>query len=152
MSDLATARTTFLSRVEDWAPYQSARFAPVLDALVAWSEENGLEFTRPTGANTSVRYRVPGSKMPFWAVAARTGDGAKFTLLADPRFPEALRTLAREELSRIGRKPAVAESAPEMALTHLIWEPYRRQILDLMSRLLDAVREPAEAAPAPAAE
>lgn len=152
MSDLATARTTFLSRVEDWAPAQSARFAPVLDALVAWSQENGLEFTRPTGVNSSVRYRVPGSKMPFWAVTARTGDGAKLTLLADPRFPEELRKVARDELARLGRKAAAhPEASPEVALTHLIWEPYRRQVLDLMARLLDAVRG-VDAVPAPAVE
>jgi hypothetical protein len=140
MSDLATAKSKFLSRVEDWAPDQAARFAPVLDELVQWSEENGLEFTRPTGTQALVRFRVSGTGMPFWVVSARTGDGAKMTLLADPRFPEPLRAAAREELSRIGRKAADPDSAPELALTHLIWEPYRRRVLELMSRLLAEVR------------
>lgn len=152
MTDLTTAKAAFLSRVEDWAPYQSARFAPALDALVAWSEENGLEFTRAAGVTPSVRYRVPGSKMPFWSVAARTGDGAKLNLLADPRFPEALRRVARDELSRLGRKAAHPEAAPEVALTHLIWEPYLRQILDLMTRLLAEVQVAANPVAAPAAE
>jgi hypothetical protein len=140
MSDLATAKSNFLSRVEDWAPAQAARFAPIVDELIRWSEENGLEFTRPTGAHALVRFRVPGTGMPFWVVSARTGDGAKLTILADPRFPEPLRSEARDELSRIGRKAADPESAPELALTHLIWEPYRQRVLDLMSRLLAEVR------------
>ena len=104
MNDLATARADFLEKVEGYASGQSARFAPPLDELIRWSEENGLEFTPHAGVHDLVKFSVPGSKMAFWSATPRTGDGAKLTLLNDPRFPEPLRTLARDELARIDGK------------------------------------------------
>jgi hypothetical protein len=87
---------------------------------------------------------VPGTKMAFWSATPRTGDGAKLTLLNDPRFPEPLRTLARVELADVDGKSAPAEGVPEVAFTKLIWGPYRARVLDLMGRLLDGLRRTAE--------
>ncbi|HVK18809.1 MAG TPA: hypothetical protein VM533_17895 [Fimbriiglobus sp.] len=142
MNDLTTARADFLEKVEGYAPGQSARFAPALDELIRWSEANGLEFTHHTGVHDLVKFSVPGSKMAFWSATPRTGDGAKLTLLNDPRFPEPLRTLARDELARIDRKAAPNGDVPEVAFTNLIWGPYRERVLDLMARLFDGLRQP----------
>ncbi len=142
MSDLTTARADFLEKVEQYASGQSARFAPPLDELIRWSEANGLEFTPHAGVHDLVKFSVPGSKMAFWSATPRTGDGAKLTLLNDPRFPEPLRTLARDELARIGRPVAPPGDVPEVAFTNLIWGPYRTRVLDLMARLLGGVRGP----------
>ena len=142
MNDLATARADFLEKVEGYAPGQSARFAPVLDELIRWSEANGLEFTPHAGVHDLVKFSAPGAKMAFWSATPRTGDGAKLTLLNDPRFPEPLRTLARDELARIDGKAVQPEGVPEVAFTKLIWGPYRVRVLDLMARLLDGVRRP----------
>lgn len=150
MSDLATARADFLAKVEGYAPGQAARFAPPLDDLIRWSGESGLEFTPHTGVHDLIKFSVPGGKMAFWSVTPRTGDGAKLTLLHDPRFPEPLRTAARDELARIDGKAARPGGVPEVAFTKLIWEPYRARVLALMARLLDGVREP-EPGPGPAA-
>jgi hypothetical protein len=150
MSDLATARADFLEKVEWYASGQSARFAPALDELIRWSEENGLEFTPHTGVHDLVKFSVPGAKMAFWSVTPRTGDGAKLTLLNDVRFPESLRTTAREELARINGKPAKPDGVPEVAFTNLIWEPHRARILALMGQLLDGVGRPASASRAAA--
>ena len=142
MSDLTTARADFLEKVEGYAPGQSARFAPALDELIRWSEANGLEFTHHTGVHDLVKFSVPGSMMAFWSATPRTGDGAKLTLLNDPRFPEPLRALARDELAQIDRKVAPPGDVPEVAFTNLIWGPYRERVLDLMGRLLDGLRRP----------
>jgi hypothetical protein len=143
VNDLVTARTDFLEKVEGYASGQSARFAPPLDELIRWSEEHGLEFTHHTGVHDLVKFSLPGAKMAFWSATPRTGDGAKLTLLNDPRFPEPLRTLARDELARIDGKPFQDEGVPEVAFTKLIWAPYRARVLDLMARLLDGLRETA---------
>jgi hypothetical protein len=140
MNDLATARADFLEKVEGYASGQSARFAPVLDEMILWSEANGLEFTHHTGVHDLVKFSVPGAKMAFWSATPRTGDGAKLTLLNDPRFPEPLRTMARDELARIDGKTAQPESVPELAFTKLIWAPYRARVLELMARLLEGLR------------
>jgi hypothetical protein len=140
MNDLATARADFLEKVEGYASGQSARFAPVLDEMIRWSEANGLEFTHHTGVHDLVKFSVPGAKMAFWSATPRTGDGAKLTLLNDPRFPEPLRTLAREELARIDGKAALPESVPELAFTKLIWAPYRARVLELMAGLLEGLK------------
>jgi len=140
MNDLATARADFLEKVEEYASRQSPRFAPALDELIAWSEENGLEFTHHTGVQDIVKFSLPGAKMAFWSATPRPDDGAKLTLLNDPRFPEPLRTVARAELARIDGKPLQDEGVPEVAFTKLIWAPYRARVLDLMARLLDGVR------------
>jgi hypothetical protein len=142
MNDLATARADFLEKVEGYASGQSVRFAPALDELIRWSETNGLEFTPHAGVHDLVKFSAPGANMAFWTVTPRTGDGAKLTLLNDPRFPEPLRALARDELARIDGKPLQPEGVPELAFTKLIWEPYRVRVLDLMARLLDGVRRP----------
>ena len=142
MSDLTTARADFLEKVEGYAPGQSARFAPPLDELIRWSGENGLEFTPHAGVHDLVKFSVPGSKMAFWSATPRTGDGAKLTLLNDPRFPEPLRALARDELAQIDRKVAPPGDVPEVAFTNLIWGPYRERVLDLMARLLDGLQRP----------
>jgi hypothetical protein len=144
MNDLATARADFLEKVEGYAVGQSQRFAPALDELIRWSEANGLEFTHHTGVHDLVKFTVPGTKMAFWSATPRTGDGAKLTLLNDPRFPEPLRTLARVELADVDGKSAPAEGVPEVAFTKLIWGPYRARVLDLMGRLLDGLRRTAE--------
>src|SRR5438270_9969006 len=136
MNDLATARADFLEKVEGYASGQSVRFAPALDELIRWSEANGLEFTPPAGVHDLVKFSTPGAKMAFWSAAPRTGDGAKLTLLNDPRFPETLRTLARDELAQIDDRSAGKASVPELAFTKLIWAPYRARVLDLMGRLL----------------
>jgi hypothetical protein len=141
MNDLTTARADFLEKVEGYASGQSARFAPPLDELIRWSEANGLAFTPHAGVHDLVKFSVPGSKMAFWSATPRTGDGAKLTLLNDPRFPEELRTLARNELAQIDRKAALPGEVPEVAFTNLIWGPYRERLLDLMARLLDGVRQ-----------
>src|SRR3954471_18897820 len=140
MNDLATARADFLEKVEEYASRQSARFAPALDELIAWSEEYGLEFTHHTGVHDLVKFSVPGMKMAFWSATPRPDDGGKLTLLNDPRFPEELRTVARDELARIAGKPFQDEGVPEVAFTKLIWAPYRARVLELMARLLDGVR------------
>ena len=142
MNDLATARADFLEKVEGYASGQSARFAPPLDELIRWSEANGLEFTPHAGVHDLVKFSAPGAKMAFWSATPRTGDGAKLTLLNDPRFPEPLRTLARDELARIDGKAFQPEGIPELAFTKLIWEPYRVRVLELMARLLDGLRRP----------
>jgi len=141
MSDLATTRADFLAKVEGYASGQSVRFAPPLDELIQWSEANGLEFTPNTGVHDLVKFSVPGVPMAFWSATPRTGDGAKFTLLNDPRFPESLRTLARGELAGIDGKPEQSAGVPEVAFTKLIWGPYRARLLDLMARLLEGVRQ-----------
>ena len=143
MNDLATARADFLERVEGYAPGQAARFAPALDELIRWSEASGLEFTPHAGVHDLVKFSAPGAAMAFWSAAPRAGDGAKLTLLNDPRFPEPLRALARDELARIDGKPFRPEGVPEVAFTQLIWAPYRARVLDLMARLLDGVSPPA---------
>jgi hypothetical protein len=142
MSDLTTARADFLAKVEGYASGQSARFAPPLDELIRWSEANGLAFAPHAGVHDLVKFSVPGSKTAFWSATPRTGDGAKLTLLNDPRFPEPLRALARDELAQIGRQAAPPGDVPEVAFTNLIWEPYRKRVLDLMARLLDGLRRP----------
>ena len=152
MNDLTTARADFLEKVEGYAPGQSVRFAPALDELIRWSEANGLEFTHHTGVHDLVKFSVPGSKMAFWSATPRTGDGAKLTLLNDSRFPEPLRTLARDELARIDGKAVKPDGVPEVAFTKLIWAPYRARVLDLMARLLDGVGRPAPGSPPPQAE
>jgi len=149
MNDLATARADFLEKVEGYAAGQSARFAPALDELVRWSEANGLEFTHHTGVHDLVKFSVPGAGMAFWSATPRTGDGAKLTLLNDPRFPESLRTLARDDLAAVDGKAVQPEGVPEVAFTKLIWGPYRARVLDLMARLLGGLRRPeSDAGPA----
>jgi hypothetical protein len=142
MNDQTTARADFLEKVEGYASGQSARFAPPLDELIRWSGENGLAFTPHAGVHDLVKFSVPGSGMAFWSATPRTGDGAKLTLLNDPRFPEELRALARDELARIDRRAAPPGDVPEVAFTNLIWGPYRERVLDLMGRLLDGLRRP----------
>ena len=142
MGDLATAQADFLDKVEVWAG-QAKRFAPALDELIRWGEENawGVQFTRHDGTHKMVKYCVPGVETPFCAVVARTGDGGKLTLLTGPhpRFPEELRKEAREQLARIDGREPKPDGVPEVAFTKLIWPPYRQQVLELMTRLLNAV-------------
>jgi hypothetical protein len=139
--DLATDRAEFLTQVDRWAAGQAARFAPVLDELIRWSEVNGLEFVHHAGVHHLVKFRVPGAAAAFWSVMPRTGDGAKLTLLNDPRYPEPLRSAARVELARIDGIAAKLEGPPEVAFAKLIWPPYRTRVLELMARLLSGVRE-----------
>jgi hypothetical protein len=138
MSDSAAALADFLAKVEDHAWGQSIRFAPVLDELIRWSQENGLEHCPPTAAQALVRY-AEGGRI-FWSAVARTGDGGKLTLLNDRSFPEPLRDEARTELARLDGKAEKEGGVPEVALTKLIWAPYRAKVLELMARLLDGVR------------
>lgn len=142
MSDIAADRAKFLAAVEAYASGQAARFAPALDELIRWSEENGLEYRPPTGAQTLIRYAAGGRIV--WSVVARSGDGAKLTLLNDLSFPEPLRDAARTELANLDRKPEKEGGVPEVALTQLIWEPYRKQVLELMTRLLAGIRATAD--------
>jgi hypothetical protein len=151
MNDLATARANFLAKVEGYASGQSARFAPALDELIRWSEANGLEFAPHAGAHDLIKFSVAGERMAFWSVTPRTGDGAKLTLLNDSRFPEALRTQARDELGRIGGKVGLPGSIPEVAFTMLIWEPYRVRVLELLASLLERMRQ-SESDPSSVAE
>lgn len=143
MDDLATAQAAFLDKVEVWAPGQAKRFAPVLDELIRWAEANawGVRFARHDGPHKMVKYCVPGVETPFWTVVARTGDGAKLTMLnnSHPRFPEELRDEARGELARIDGREPKPDGVPEVAFTKLIWPPYRQQVLELMTRLLNEV-------------
>jgi len=140
--DVATARANFLSRVDDYALGDSARLAPVLDEMIRWSVDNGLEHRPPTGVQTLVRYAAGGRV--FWSVAPMRDEGARFTLLADLGFPESLRDEARTVLARINwgsaKKTGAESDAPALPLAKLMWEPYRRTVLDLMSRLLDGIR------------
>jgi hypothetical protein len=145
MNDLATARADFLARVEGYASGQGIRFSPPLDELIGWSETNGLAFVPHVGVNDLVKFADAGATMAFWSATPRTGDGAKFTLLNDPRFPEPLRTLARDELSDIDGTKVQPKSVPEVAFTKLIWPPYRQRVLTLMARLLDGIRQPSGA-------
>lgn len=138
MTDVATARATFLARVEDHASGQAARFAPALDELIRWSEGSGLVFRPPTGTQALVRYAA--GRRVFWSAVARTGDGAKLTLLNDPGFPAPLRDEARAALARLDGKAGKGDGVPEVGLTQLIWEPHRRAVLELMARLLAGVR------------
>lgn len=149
MTTAPAARTRFLDKVEDYAPGQAARFAPPLDALVEWSEANGLTFLPPSAAQTVFRYAAPDSRRVFWAVTARTGDGAKLTILTGSAFPKRLRAEARAELARLDGRPEKEDEVPEVALTKLIWLPHRTRVLDLMTRLLAELRA-AESGPAAA--
>src|SRR5262245_38753551 len=112
MNDLTNTRTAFLEKVEMYASGQAKRFAPVLDELIRWSEVNGLEFTPSTGTQNLFRFSVPGVGMAFWTATPRTDDGAKLTLLSDARFPEPLRTMARDEIARIDRKQREPGAVP----------------------------------------
>jgi hypothetical protein len=101
-----------------------------------------LEYRPPTAAQTLLRYAAGGRV--FWSVVARSGDGAKLTLLNYPAFPESLRDAARTELARLDRKAEKVGGVPEVALTQLIWEPHQRQVLETMTRLLAVVTAPAD--------
>ena len=136
MNDLAKTRSLFLAKVEGYASGQASRFATVLDELIRWSELNNLTFTPHAGIHELIKYSLKHAKVPFWCATPRTIDGAKFTLLNDPNFPEPLRNEAREELARIDGKKAISEGIPEMAFTKLLWKPYREQVFKLMDRLL----------------
>jgi hypothetical protein len=140
MNDFATARTDFLAKVEGYAPGQAVRFTPPLDELIGWSDAKGLAFLPHVGANDVLKFADTGATTAFWAATPRTGDGAKLTLLVDPRLPEALRTLARDELTDIDGKAAQPTGVPEVAFAKLIWPPYRQRVMDLMARLLDGLR------------
>jgi hypothetical protein len=142
LSDIAVDRAKFLAAVEDYASGQAARFAPALDALIRWSEENGLEYRPPTTAQTLIRYAAGGRV--FWSAVARAGDGAKLSVLNDPAFPESLRDAARTELALLDRKAEKAGGVPEVALTMLIWEPHRKQVLGMMARLLAGIKATAD--------
>jgi hypothetical protein len=146
MNDLATARADFLTKVEGYASGQAVRFTPPLDELIGWSEANGLVFLPHVGVNDLIKFADAGATMAIWSVTPRTGDGAKLTLLNDSQFSEALRTLARDELSDIDGKAVQPKAVPEVAFTKLIWPPYRQRVMDLMARLLDGLRRPAAAA------
>lgn len=150
MSDLATARASFLDKVNGYAPGQAVRFTPALDALIAWSEANGLVFTG-SKARELVKFSVPDSRLAFWSAMPRTDDGAKFMLLTEPKFADSLRAMARDELAKINGKDALPDAAPSMPFTKLIWEPYRTRVLDLMGRLLAELNRP-ETAPSEAVE
>jgi hypothetical protein len=143
MSDLATALASFQSKVERYAEGQGSRFALVLDELIEWSGKNNLDYTPHVGIHEVVKFSAGGAKMAFWTVTPRVVDGAKFTLLGDPQFPEKLRTKAREELAIIDGKKAPMVGVPEVAFTKLIWEPYRERVLNLMDRLLAELNLPA---------
>ena len=140
MDDIDNARDLFLRKVEGCAEGQSARFAPVLDELIRWSEMNNLSFIPPSKVLFLFKFFLPNEKLPFWCATPRLADGAKFTLLHDPNFPESLRNEARDELARIDGKKSVPESIPEMAFTKLIWKPYREQVFKLMDRLLAGLK------------
>ena len=140
MNHLESARSLFLTKVEGYASGQASRFAPALDELIRWSDENSLKFTHHTGTHDLVKFSVAGAKMTFWSVTPRMSDGAKFTLLNDSRFDESLRCEARDELARIDGKAALPRGIPEVAFTKLIWGPYRERVLDLMDRLLECVK------------
>ena len=132
MSDLPAARAKFLSRVEELASGQGVRFAPALDALIAWSQANGLAFDPPSATQFTVRFRIPGEKTNLWVATPRSGDGAKITLGG----PAALAVEARAELARIDAKPVNADRPPELAFTYLIWGPHREAVLVLLSKML----------------
>lgn len=142
-----SARARFLAKVEEHAPGQAVRFAPALDALIQWSTENGLTFDPPTAAQAVVRYRAPGSKLPFWAATPRGGDGAKLAILAGAGFPAALRDQMRADLAKLDLKEAKPDGPPELAFTRLIWAPHRATVLQLLTTALAAL----SADPAPAA-
>ena len=142
MNEIAKGRKFFLSKVEQFSSGDSLRFAPVVDELIQWSRDNGLEFVPNTGVNKLLTFSIPGTGMAFWVVTPLVGDGAKIALLGDPKFPEPLRSEARNELAEIGKKKALAKSIPELAFAKLIWAPYRAQILTLMTRLLKEVQNP----------
>src|SRR5437763_1390661 len=118
--DLAAGRAAFLSQVDRWASGEAARFAPALDELIRWSEGNGLEFAPHAGVHHLVKFCPPGERSAFWSVSPRTADGARLTLIGDPRYPEPLRTAARDELARIAGVAANPEGPPEVAFAKLI--------------------------------
>jgi len=132
MSDLTAARAKFLARVEELASGQSSRFAPALDALIAWSAENDLVFAPPSASQFTVRFRRAGEKTYVWVAMPRSGDGAKLTLGG----PESMMNEARAGLSRIDAKPMNDQRPPELAFTYLIWTPHREAVLTLMGKLL----------------
>ena len=145
MTELTAARAKFLARVEELASGQSARFAPALDALIAWSHAQGLLFAPPSASQFTVRFRRPGEKTYVWVAMPRSGDGAKLTLGG----PESMMAEARAELARIDAKPVNDQRPPEVAFTYLIWGPHREAVLTLLGKLLPGA-EPAEAALQPA--
>ncbi|QEL17416.1 hypothetical protein [Limnoglobus roseus] len=150
MTDLAAAKANFLSRVESMESGESARFAPLLDALIAWSEQNGLAYTRHVGQGGVLKFALPGSKAAFWAATPRKTDGGKLTILADAKFPEALRVMVREELllikghpvARPSWEPSLPEKGAEVAFINLIWGPHRDRVMNLMGQLLTELRRP----------
>jgi len=141
VSDLATATTDFLAKVESYAHGQAARFSPVLDELIRWSQGRGLEFVGPSRSLHAVTFRIPGAGSYFWTVRPRTGDGAKFGLLTDAGYqlPVGMLEEACREMNRICGSKDETKTAPEVPFTTLIWEPYRVRVLALMERLLAAM-------------
>ncbi len=137
MSDLSAARAKFLARVEELASGQSARFAPALDALIAWSQARDLVFAPPSASQFTVRFRRAGEKTYLWVAMPRSGDGAKLTLGG----PEGLLAEARSELARIDAKPVNEHRPPELAFTYLIWGPHREAVLTLLGKLLTGAAE-----------
>ncbi|QEL14626.1 hypothetical protein [Limnoglobus roseus] len=157
MKDLAAAKAKFLSRVEKMEAGESARFVALLDALIAWSEKNGLTYMPTTGQSDALKFSLPGSKLAFWTATPRKTDGGKLTILADTKFPDPLRAIVRDELIQIeGRpparpswEPAPPEKPPEIAFIKLIWGPHRDRVIDLMGRLLVALKNPESSPQAP---
>ncbi len=149
MVDLETATTNFLARVDRHSPDEGKRVRAVLADLIRWSAGHawGLSFSG-RGAGDLIRYCVDGVLPPFWAIAPRSADGAKLTLLtaAHPRYPEELREEVRQLCARIDGRLADPDEVPEISCAKLLWPPHRDAVLELMSRALNRVHGRPEAA------
>ena len=137
-------RARFLAHLEEDDPRQAVRLAPPLDALIAWSEANGLEAVPPPPRSVPcVRYRVPGSPAPLWTVMPRAKVGAVLVVMAGAGFEAGPRCRARTELARIEGKPADTSQPPEVSLGKLVWGPHRTAVLVLLATLVAELAAPA---------
>lgn len=145
-ADLAEARDAFLAEVgRSSGDAVRADYAAVLDAIIAWTERQGnaLVFAPHAGSQALVKFCIPGVETSFWSAWPRRADGAKLHLLTDPhpRFPEALRDVARRELARIdGRQPNPGE-LPVVSFSNLRSDKARRDLDALLSRLLAGIQK-----------
>jgi len=147
MKDLEAAKKDFFAGIPHDSAFFEVPFRPILDELIAWSEQysNVLTFTWHEGKpgverQSLVKYCLTGTASPFWAVWPRPKDGAKLTLLTDKdAFPGDLRNLARERLAAIGgHKP---KPVPEISMQSMIPQKTRAEVIELMTGLMKQVTE-----------
>jgi hypothetical protein len=140
MSDLKTATADFFAKVERHTPDEVKRVRAVLDDLLRWSAENGLNFFHQTPKGP-IRYCVKGVASPFWTFTPHSGDGARLTLLttSHPKFPEDLRDEARKFLAKLDGRNPVAEEIPTVGYLKLLWPSNRAALYEFMTRAINRI-------------